>query len=175
MSSFNYWLLVDTVRIPDAYTIINKEILIKESVPLFQGCNFEYLLDQSPLLINLGQDKSILDKWKSLPYFDSSSVMFAVNETVDTSTLLSHLHKLLIIQVDGKKMLFRYYTNALWNQIENKELMLQDIAILLGPAQAWYWINNEQQIQSIKQENIHYQLGKTDSYALLSACFTQWV
>lgn len=103
MSSFNYWLLVDTVRIPDAYTIINKEILIKESVPLFQGCNFEYLLDQSPLLINLGQDKSILDKWKSLPYFDSSSVMFAVNETVDTSTLLSHLHKLLIIQVDGKK------------------------------------------------------------------------
>ncbi|KJF99852.1 hypothetical protein UB35_20410 [Photobacterium angustum] len=173
--SLNYWLLVDTVRIPDAFLIVNNAFSIEQNIALFKGCDFEYLIDQSPLLVNLGQDKSALDKWKAMPYFDSSSVMFAVDASVETNTLLNHLQKLLIIQVDGKKMLFRYYTNVMWEQIESDQCKVspQDLATLLGPAKALYWTDEEQHIKSIQQENIHFQYSPTGHYALVSTCFKQ--
>ena len=118
MQNVTYWLLVDTLRVQDAYTQIIETLVIKNSVPLFKGSDFDYLLEQSPLLVELGPDTDVLNKWLSLPFLNINSVIFKVDENVHQDELLSHLQALLIAYIDGHKMLFRYYTNAMWCDVK---------------------------------------------------------
>ena len=113
-----YWLIVDTIRVKDAEIMVRKAFDIKNSIPLFKGCQFEHLLPQSPLLVELGPDTDVLNKWLSLPFLNINSVIFKVDENVHQDELLSHLQALLIAYIDGHKMLFRYYTNAMWCDVK---------------------------------------------------------
>jgi hypothetical protein len=178
MQNVTYWLLVDTLRVQDVYTQIIETLVIKNSVPLFKGSDFDYLLEQSPLLVELGPDTDVLNKWLSLPFLNINSVIFKVDENVHQDELLSHLQALLIAYIDGHKMLFRYYTNAMWCDVKKNKMELDplDLIVLLGPAQSFYWVDDKQQIQSISRTLIPYVQYKSLAVCtLISPYFKQWI
>ena len=173
-----YWLIVDTIRVKDAEIMVRKAFDIKNSIPLFKGCQFEHLLPQSPLVIELGAQESVLTTWQSLPLLNMNSVMFKVSETVHQHEWLSHLQKLLIVTVDGHNMLFRYYTNGIWLDMKQRgeTLLAQDIASLLGSASSLLWVDNAQQQHAIYQ-TLPPDCVQTSSahYTFISPYFQQWI
>lgn len=175
----NFWIVVDTVRIPDALKQLKAVINLDTVLPLYAGSDFDYLIDQSPLLINLGSNDSVLDKWRSLSLFDSSSVVITLNKNIDAYELLNHLQNLLSVKIEQTAFLFRFYVNHIWEQAENK-LNEQDIHTILGPANGLYWVDGSQQVHSFHQqstydeENVRKSLLETP-YRLTSSIFKQWV
>ena len=173
-----YWLIVDTIRVKDAEIMVRKAFDIKNSIPLFKGCQFEHLLPQSPLVIELGAQESVLTTWQSLPLLNMNSVMFKVSETVHQHEWLSHLQKLLIVTVDGHNMLFRYYTNGIWLDMKQRgeTLLAQDIASLLGSASSLLWVDNAQQQHAIYQ-TLPPDCVQISSahYTFISPYFQQWI
>lgn len=173
-----YWLIVDTVRVKDAEIRVRKTFDIKNSIPLFKGCQFEHLLPQSPLVIEIGAQERVLATWQSLSLLNINSVMFKVSETVHQHEWLSHLQKLLIVTADGHKMLFRYYTNSIWLDMKQREetLVSQDIATLLGPASSLFWLDNAQQQHAIRQTLLpDYVKTSSAHYTFISPYFQQWI
>ncbi|MGR5240964.1 DUF4123 domain-containing protein [Photobacterium damselae] len=175
MTSFNYWLLVDTVRIPDAFSIIQDAIDISDYTSLFQGCDFEYLIEQSPLLINLGNNFEALEFWGKLDYFNSSSIMLEVGQGINDDTLIEHLQKLLIVSISGKKMLFRYYTNVIWEQIDVESLVPQDIYTLLGPVNRLFWLTQNNKLSQLENSESNDEIACTEQLTLISPVFDKWV
>ncbi|MFH0265071.1 DUF4123 domain-containing protein [Vibrio rumoiensis] len=169
----NFWIVVDTVRIPDALKQLKTITVLDTVLPLYAGSDFDYLIDQSPLLINLGLNDSVLDKWSTLPLFDTSSVIFALEQNMDGYVLLNHLQNLLSVKIDQTAFLFRFYVNSIWEQVAN-ELNEQDIHTILGPARALYWADSALKIQSFSQQYIKPSLLDTP-YHLTSSIFKQWV
>ncbi|MGT0150346.1 hypothetical protein ACT691_16550 [Vibrio metschnikovii] len=55
--------MVDTVRIPDAMEVVNQHFTVQYASPLFAGSEFSHLLELSPLLIHIGHDASVRERW----------------------------------------------------------------------------------------------------------------
>ncbi|MDE1222122.1 DUF4123 domain-containing protein [Vibrio aestuarianus] len=168
----NYWLVVDTIRIPDAIDVLTRNMAVQQAIVLFAGSDFDYLNDQSPLVVNLGSDKTALDKWLTLPYFDSSSVIFELDASQDGSAFSEHLQSLLQVKIDNKACFLRFYTNVFWNQAAS-QLNDIDIATLLGSAQAIHWVNHARQRQTLHHSPI--QPEQSQPLTLTSPIFKQWV
>ncbi|MFH0256626.1 DUF4123 domain-containing protein [Vibrio rumoiensis] len=169
----NFWIVVDTVRIPDALKQLKTIAVLDTVLPLYAGSNFDYLIDQSPLLINLGSNDSVLDKWSTQLLFDSSSVIFALEQNMDGYVLLNHLQNLLSVKIDQTAFLFRFYVNSIWEQVAN-ELNEQDIHAILGPASGLYWVDRVLKVQSFHKQDTGQSLPETP-YHLTSSIFKQWV
>ncbi|WP_038174620.1 DUF4123 domain-containing protein [Vibrio pacinii] len=168
----NYWLVVDTIRIPDAINVLTRNMVVQQAIVLFAGSDFDYLNDQSPLVVNLGSDKAVLDKWLTLPYFDSSSVIFELDASQDGSAFNEHLQSLLQVKIDNKACFLRFYTNAFWNQTAS-QLNDIDIVTLLGSAQAIHWVNHAHQRQTLHHSPIKPE--QSQPFTLTSPIFKQWV
>lgn len=176
ISTDNFWLVVDTTRIPDALNKVMEMVNIEQIMPLYAGSNFDYLIDQSPLVINLGSDDTILEKWRTCPLFDSSSVIFIMNADVDQYQLLEHLQALLTVKIKQTEFLFRFYTNVLWLQV-GSDLNQDDMNTILGPTSRLYWVDTAQNIQSFHKvpDKKKEQANKVRPYQLSSPIFQQWM
>ncbi|MGO2343115.1 DUF4123 domain-containing protein [Vibrio litoralis] len=170
----NFWIAVDTVRIPGALKQLKTIAELDTVLPLYAGSDFDYLIDQSPLLINIGSNESVLDKWRILPLFDSSSVVLTLNKNTDAYELLNHLQNLLSVSIDQTAFLFRFYVNSIWEQVAS-ELNEQDIHTILGPASGLYWVDDSQQIHSFHQQSTSDKENAETPYRLTSSIFKQWV
>lgn len=172
----NFWIVVDIVRIPDALKQLKAVINLDTVLPLYAGSDFDYLIDQSPLLINLGSNDSVLDKWRSLSLFDSSSVVITLNKNIDAYELLNHLQNLLSVKIEQTAFLFRFHVNSLWEQVAHV-LNDKDIDTILGPSSGLYWIDSAQQVRSFHQQSTSYQQHSLPEvpYHLTSSIFKQWV
>ncbi|MEK6213356.1 MAG: DUF4123 domain-containing protein, partial [Vibrio fluvialis] len=62
-NTINYWLVVDTIRIPDAISVIANEMKVEQAIVLFAGSDFDYLKDKSPLVLNIGSNSAVLEQW----------------------------------------------------------------------------------------------------------------
>ncbi|WP_186294833.1 DUF4123 domain-containing protein [Vibrio algivorus] len=174
----NFWIVVDTVRIPDALKQLKMIAVLETVLPLYAGSDFDYLIEQSPLVINLGSDGTILEKWRTWSLFDSSSVIFTMDAEVDQYQLLDHLQALLTVKIEQTEFLFRFYTNVLWQQVA-ADLNHEDMATILGPASRLYWVDSSQNVQSFHKvhdkEKMQEKADETRPYHLTSSIFKQWV
>lgn len=168
----NYWLVVDTIRIPDAISVIAKHMPIEQAAVLFAGSDFDYLKDKSPLVMNLGSEGAVFDKWLKLPYFDSSSVIFELDASQDGSAFIEYLQSLLQVKIDNKACFLRFYTNAFWNQTAS-QLNDIDITTLLGPAQAIHWVDEAHQRQTLQHSPVQFEHPQI--FNLTSPIFKLWV
>ncbi|MGF1911827.1 DUF4123 domain-containing protein [Vibrio kasasachensis] len=171
-SNNNFWLVVDTVRIPDALDIVRKEISIEQGLRLFAGSDLDYLIDQSPWVLNLGSEPSAL-QCLSLPDFSSSSVVFELSQYCDETTFLTHLQSVLLANIESHPCLLRFYTSAFWQPIKN-QLNEADLNTLLGPTTSVVWRDNANQQQQIIQREMQKVLPATP-YVLTSDIFKSWV
>ncbi|HHB0951752.1 TPA: DUF4123 domain-containing protein, partial [Vibrio cholerae] len=101
-NTINYWLVVDTIRIPDAISVITNKMKVEQAIVLFAGSDFDYLQDKSPLLLNIGSHSAVLEKWLTLPNFDSSSVIFELDSRHDGFEFTEYLQSLLQVKIDNK-------------------------------------------------------------------------
>lgn len=168
----NYWLVVDTIRIPDAISVIANEMKVEQAIVLFAGSDFDYLKDKSPLVLNIGSNSAVLEQWLTLPNFDSSSVIFELDSRYDGFEFTDYLQSLLQVKVDSKACFLRFYTNAFWNQTAS-QLNDIDIATLLGPAQAIHWVDTAH-----NKQILHYPVQVSEpsqAFNLTSPIFKLWV
>ena len=168
----DYWLIVDTVRIPDVMDVLREKASIKRSLRLFAGSDLEHLIEQSPLIINLGQTPDIR-QYLSLPGFSSSSVVFELSQECDEKKSLTHWQTLLLANIESHPCLLRFYTPAFWQPIKN-ELNDADLKTLLGPSTSVIWINENGQLEQVIQREKQEALPKTP-YILTSEIFKSWV
>ncbi|MBY7808312.1 DUF4123 domain-containing protein [Vibrio fluvialis] len=171
-NTINYWLVVDTIRIPDAISVIANEMKVEQAIVLFAGSDFDYLKDKSPLVLNIGSNSAVLEQWLTLPNFDSSSVIFELDSRYDGFEFTDYLQSLLQVKVDSKACFLRFYTNAFWNQTAS-QLNDIDIATLLGPAQAIHWVDTAH-----NKQILHYPVQVSESFQafnLTSPIFKLWV
>ncbi|EKO3962681.1 DUF4123 domain-containing protein [Vibrio fluvialis] len=167
----NYWLVVDRIRIPDAVDVINNHMKIYHAELLFSGTMYDYMLEQSPLLINLGHDRQVLESWKRLESFDSSSIIFEIDSNVDENKIIEHLQSLLQVRIEKSPFLLRYYTSNFWLKFSH-QLNEMDINTLLGEANAIYWIDQDSQLNMLSS-TIRCSDTESISYSLTSTVFKQ--
>ncbi len=168
-STLNYWLVVDTVRIPDAIDVLKNNITIEQALPLYAGSDFSYALEQSPFVVNLGADREAALSCLSLNGFDSSAVIFEIDTSCHIDTLMTHLQSLLVVLVDKKRIYLRFYAPSFWETFA-ASLTDTDIRTLLGPTHAVHWVNSAYQYQSLSRPDGE---SATPPYALNSPIFKQ--
>ncbi|ODS10573.1 DUF4123 domain-containing protein [Vibrio scophthalmi] len=172
-TQLQYWVVVDAVRLPDCITDLKSFGLIHGSWALFGNSEFQHLIEQSPWVVNIGSDKSQLLSCLSLEGFDSSAVVFELEETQSRDALQSHLHALLLPSIFNNPTFIRFYSPTFWRPIVN-ELTSRDVLTLLGPSSAVYWMSAEGELQQIQKTKGETSLPKKPYY-LNSAIFKSWV
>ena len=170
-ANFDYWLVVDTIRIPDAMEIVRQTTPIHYSLQLFSGDKLEHLIEHSPLVLNLGADEAALE-CLSLKYFDSSSVIFELPQQCDELAFLQHLQAVFLANIGQTPSMLRFYTNAFWQPIY-QDLISEDVNTLLGPTNAVTWLI-EGVLQRLEKPEINNTLPE-QSYVLTSDIFNLWV
>ncbi|MDA0385195.1 DUF4123 domain-containing protein [Vibrio owensii] len=168
-ATLNYWLVVDTIRIPDAIDVLKDNIAIQQALPLYAGSDFDYALEQSPFVVNLGTDRTAALSCLSLTGFDSSAVIFEIDSSCHVDALMFHLQSLLVVLVDKRRIYLRFYTPPFWEAFA-ASLTDADIRTLLGPAHAVHWVNSAYQYQSLSRPEGE---SGTPPYALNSPIFKQ--
>ncbi|GAB2660107.1 DUF4123 domain-containing protein [Vibrio panuliri] len=169
--SLNYWLIIDTVRVPDALEVLSQFAPFQNVFRLFATANLQHLIEHSPLVLNLGTDKAVLE-CLSFEDFDTSSVVFALDEQCDEEGFLVHLQQLFLAHIDSKPSVLRFYSGSFWQPIY-QDLDDDDISTLLGPARAVIWFANSERhqldflgaITALPQQ----------PYVLMSDIFNTWV
>jgi hypothetical protein len=168
-----YWIVVDAVRLPDAMDALTSASLVVQAWPLFEQSDFEHLIEQSPWVVNIGQDKSQLTSCFTLPGFDSSAVAFELDERHSVEALRHHMHALLLPYIDNKPTFLRFYAPTFWRPI-SEQLNPKDVVTLLGPASAVFWMSNTGQLNHIQKPENDNTLPQRPYY-LHSAILTSWV
>lgn len=138
----HYWLLVDAVRISDAAQLIQEHFSIQQILPLYAGTPFDYLLEQSPYLVNMGADIANVETWRTLSYFDTSSVIFAVDDKTCADDFITHLQSMLKIEVAGQVLCLRFQSQRFWDAVLAQANM-DDITQCLGPSKGVCWFNSD--------------------------------
>lgn len=171
-NAIGYWLVIDTVRIPDAMEVVNQHFTVQYASPLFAGSEFSHLLELSPLLIHIGHDASVRERWPFLVrgHFSSSAVLCHVPESVSSNQLLTHWHSILQVTLNHQRYFIRPYSPMFWRN-HAAQLNQDDQSILLGPIQALEWINAQQQVQSVL--NPALEVKQTSPYTLTSPVFNE--
>nr|WP_241739413.1 DUF4123 domain-containing protein [Vibrio parahaemolyticus] len=168
-AALNYWLVVDTIRIPDAIDVLKANIAIQQALPLYAGSDFDYALEQSPFVVNLGADRAAALSCLSLAGFDSSAVIFEIDASCHVDALMFHLQSLLVVFVDKKRIYLRFYTPPFWETFATA-LVDNDIRTLLGPAHAIHCISSTHQQQSLSRPDGESAIPP---YTLTSPIFKQ--
>ncbi|EIO4563426.1 DUF4123 domain-containing protein [Vibrio parahaemolyticus] len=165
--SLNYWLVVDTIRLPDAIEVLKRQYALEHVLPLFANSSFEYALDKSPMVVNLGTERSIALSALSLKGFDSSAVIFEVSGHIQAESLLAHLQSLLLVNINQQPTFLRFYTRVFWDKYASA-LNDADKNTLLGVAKAVDWMSASHQRCSISRPD-----GKkvVPPYSLTSSIF----
>ncbi|NRD72202.1 DUF4123 domain-containing protein [Shewanella sp. VB17] len=168
-----HWILVDTLRVPNAMQKAYEHEALPELRKLFQNSQFEYLLDQSPVLFNISANSSLLPILTTSFAWRSSAVIFSVPNSTSIELLTEHLINLMTVNMLDKPMLFRCYNNAVWMQVANK-LNAADINSLLGPAVGLSWVNEQGAIESLFRSPAMAELAATP-YRLQSDIWHKWM
>lgn len=164
----NYWLVVDTIRLPDAIEVLKRKFVLERVLPLFANSSFEYALDKSPMVVNLGSERSMALSALSLMGFDSSAVIFEVSDHIQPESLLIHLQSLLLVNINQHSTFLRFYTRVFWDNYASA-LNDADKNTLLGFASAVDWVSASHQRRSLSRPDGERAMPP---YSLTSSIFT---
>ncbi len=173
LQPLEHWMLIDATRVPGASQQAYQHEEQPELRKLFQGSNFEYLNDQSPVLFSLVAHSTLIKHWCQSPLWRSSAVVFSLSAGVGIDLLTQHLQNLMRVNIQGKVMLFRCYNNAIWMDVAD-QLSEADINTLLGPAEGLSWVDDAQTIQSLYREPALNVLPASP-YNLQSNVWNKWI
>lgn len=165
--TMEYWLVVDTLRVPNAMDAIKSHLPVQQAFALYAGSAFDYALDKSPMVVDLGSHREVALSCLSLPGFATSAVVFDVAESVSVDKWRSHLQSILLVDIDRQPIMVRFYTDAFW---EAYALGLNDSdkRVLLGEASAVNWLSSNQRLQTLSRPEGE---NATPPYALTSSIF----
>ncbi|OEE57374.1 hypothetical protein A1OK_17875 [Enterovibrio norvegicus FF-454] len=174
-NELDYWLIVDALRLPDEMQEVYTQWPDVETEPLFLESDFDYLLQQSPIIFKFNNKHEHINGWLSKPILHSSSILIGKDPSTPNSELLAHLRKLLRVSIDGKIVFLRYYTSAFWIEF-NDALSESDRDTLIAPATSVHWM----QLPSKEPKStriIHSAQSRHEKpyYALGSEIFSKWV
>lgn len=167
-ASLHYWLVVDTIRLPDAIDALKRKYALERVLPLFANSSFEYALDKSPMVVNLGSERAMALSVLSLTGFDSSAVIFEVSDHIQAESLLAHLQALLLVNINQHPTFLRFYTQVFWDKYASA-LNDADKNTLLGVAKAVYWMSASHQRCSLSRPDGERAVPP---YSLTSSIFT---
>lgn len=142
-------LIIDTVHSPRVIEVLFKAVPIRDYIRLFQGSEFEDLLEQSPWLIRV--DKASMDGVTHLlqqPKLNWGWV--ASTAQLDLHEVAQHWRERLVISENGKRWFYRFQDNQVIAR-HLAALSAEQIPLLLGPltsALAW----DGEQWQSFENE-----------------------
>ncbi|MCC4799777.1 hypothetical protein BCT30_23710 [Enterovibrio norvegicus] len=174
-NELDYWLIIDALRLPDEMQEIYTQWSGIETEPLFLESDFDYLLQQSPIIFKFNNKHEYLNDWVSQPILHSSSMLIGKNTSTPNSELLAHLRKLLRVSIDGRIAFLRYYTSAFWIEF-NGELSELDRETLIAPATSVYWMQlPDKQPKNTRIIQAAQSRHEEPYYALGSAIFSKWV
>ncbi|ROV57590.1 DUF4123 domain-containing protein [Vibrio ponticus] len=167
----NFWLIVDTVRIPNALDLVRESSVIQSSMNLFACSELEHLIEQSPLVLNLGPESHVLE-CLFLQDLDSSAVVYEVSKLCDELTLLQHLQSVFLANIHLTPCILRFYTGKFWQSIF-QDLNSEDLKTLLGPANTAIWVSDGE-LRHMSQD-LHDNALPEKPYVLASDIFNSWV
>ncbi|BDR34422.1 hypothetical protein PDY_14700 [Photobacterium damselae subsp. damselae] len=72
-------------------------------------------------------------------------------------------------------MLFRYYTNVIWEQIDVESLVPQDIYTLLGPVNRLFWLTQNNKLSQLENSESNDEIACAEQLTLISPVFDKWV
>ncbi|WP_341523339.1 DUF4123 domain-containing protein [Pseudomonas sp. G.S.17] len=124
-------LIIDTVAAPETIAKIFQLAPIREYVRLFQGTEFESLLEQSPWLVRIDESSApILTYLLQCPERNWGWIASAVH--LDLNDVAQHWRERLVINEDGKRWFYRFQDNQVIAR-HLSGLTVQQIPLLLGP------------------------------------------
>ncbi|HBC3509025.1 TPA: DUF4123 domain-containing protein [Vibrio parahaemolyticus] len=162
-----HWLVVDTLRVPNAMDVLNSHLSVEQAFALYAGSAFDYALDKSPMVLDLSRHRETALSCLSLPGFATSAVVFEVAESVPVDEWIAHLKSLLVVDIDRQPMMVRFYSPAFWEAYA-QGLNDSDKRVLLGEASAVHWLSDNQQIHTLSRPEGERM---TPPYVLTSSIF----
>lgn len=166
------WLVIDKIRVPNILQQLQQQGFDGNITELFAGSAFDYMLAQSPILVPIKQHSALLSWWQSQPIFNSSSVLFSAPVDIDDATLVAHLQQLLIVHIQGRPILLRYYAGEFWQSLA-PHISAEDIDVLLGPFTHLYWL--DKQLQRHDLSHTATSTLPSSPYVLQSPIFSTWL
>ncbi|ELU8562365.1 DUF4123 domain-containing protein [Vibrio parahaemolyticus] len=165
--TMKYWLVVDTLRVPDAMDVLKSHCSVEQAFALYAGSALDYALDKSPMVVDLGSHREASLSCLLLPGFATSAVVFDVTESVSAQKWRSHLQSISLVEIDRQPMMVRFYTDAFWEAYA-QGLNDSDKRVLLGDASAVNWLSSNQRLQTLSRPEGE---NATPPYALTSSIF----
>jgi hypothetical protein len=166
--NFQHWLIVDTVRVPDAAELAYRVEGNPELFRLYADSPFQHLLEVSPVVFNFTGSTSFLAEVKNDFALRTSSILLSFSKGATFDERVKHLHNLLSVVVDKKITFFRYYSSEFWNQVSH-DLLPHDLDIVLGPFESLSWLDESKHWNSMSRpEGIARTEPKTLPYHLNS-------
>lgn len=124
-------LIIDTVAAPDAIATLFKLAPIRDYIRLFQGTEFEDLLEQSPWLVCI-EKTSMHALTTLLQDTDSNWGWVASAQQVDLNEVAQHWRERMVFDANGQRWFYRFQDNRIITQ-HLGALSPQQIPWLLGP------------------------------------------
>ncbi|KFE48764.1 DUF4123 domain-containing protein [Pseudomonas syringae] len=156
-------LIVDTVAAPHVIGKLFELGTARDYIRLFQGTEFESLLEQSPWLVGInGISKAALAHLLQSPQDNWGWIASA--EHLDLNEVAQHWRERMVISEGGQRWFYRFQDNVVISRHLNA-LSPADIPLLLGPLAATLCWNGE-----------HWQQFENDHPAVYPAPFaTPWL
>jgi hypothetical protein len=124
-------LIIDTLHSPQAVAMLFKLAPVRDYIRLFQGTEFEDLLEQSPWLIRI--EPSSMD---AVAYLLQNPTLnwgwLASTAQLDLNEVAQHWRERLVIDENGQRWFYRFQDNQVIAR-HLAALTAQQIPLLLGP------------------------------------------
>jgi len=143
-------LIIDTVAAPNVIAALFKVAPIRDYIRLFQGTEFESLLEQSPWMVRIDSSwTAALAHLLQCPGDNWGWIASA--EHLDLNEVARHWRDRMVISEAGRRWFYRFQDNVVISRHLNA-LSPRAIPLLLGPLAAalcwngehWQHFNNEQ-------------------------------
>lgn len=170
-SAYEYRAVVDTIRVLNIMELANEDADIQL---LFAKSRFDYMLDQSPVVFSILSDSDLLQHIKTDSLRRSSAVFFSLAPDTSLDLFMKHLRHLLILHVNGRATVFRYWAAPVWSEIHSK-LSPLDLSTLLGPARSIIWFDEEGECHELISDAPVNNIDFDSPYNVTGSLFNNWI
>ncbi|BDU38193.1 DUF4123 domain-containing protein [Vibrio nigripulchritudo] len=173
-SALNHWIVVDAIRVPDIEEQIYLHEPDSEAFKLYDESPFQEFRKQSPVIFQYFGAKGLSDQLFNDFAFRTSSVMFSASAEVSPYRILKHLQSLMVVNIDSKKTLLRFYSSKFWNSSLGK-MDQSDIDTLLGPSRYVSWVNENKELVIYQGNEVSEPKSNNEILDLNSSYFLELI
>lgn len=172
--ALNHWIVVDAIRVPDIEEQIYLHESTSEAFKLYDESPLQEFREQSPVIFQYFGAEGISEQLFNDFAFRTSSVMFSANVEVEPYRIFKHLQSLMVVNIDSKKTLLRFYSSKFWNSSIGK-MVQSDIDTLLGPCQYIGWVNEDKELKVYQGKEVDEPNSNDEILNLNSSYFLELI